>query len=395
MSANNPGQSAPNDPGLLPGFNVAGIADGQLLQYQAATKSFIPGSQAAGAQTGIANVFTAAQTVGAQIIQTDASGNKLFTATPTSTGTGTVAGQVIFYGSNSTDATDRAWYIGVDVAAAVPYRDMVLLGRLSSVGSGTYDFVYAGYNNGNGAAYLGVGLVPPRTDYALSVSGNDTLDTTQGGIAIRVSTLLTTGVPLALIDSATGNKGIWIDKNYGLNSDGTIANGLIVKAQVAAYPKRVLAFQDPAGSNTYGYLINSDGSCTFENIGLGHDLIDYNATSVVVNVQGASYPKTSLVLKDGGAPSAYGFIHESDGTCRIANITNGKNVIAIGVNQIGFFDGNAPVSQQTGTGVTLGFVAATGTAVLSGSTFTGNIGTTTYTIGDIVAALKQYNLLTR
>ena len=44
-------------------------------------------------------------------------------------------------------------------------------------------------------------------------------------------------------------------------------------------------------------------------------------------------------------------------------------------------------------GETTGFTAATGTAVLAGSTFTGNVGTTAYTISDIVKALKNLGFL--
>lgn len=45
------------------------------------------------------------------------------------------------------------------------------------------------------------------------------------------------------------------------------------------------------------------------------------------------------------------------------------------------------------TGTTTGFLSATGNAVLAGSTFTGNTGSTAYTIGDIVNALKTAGII--
>lgn len=67
--------------------------------------------------------------------------------------------------------------------------------------------------------------------------------------------------------------------------------------------------------------------------------------------------------------------------------------ISLGASgKVGFF-GKTPVVQVNSFGVTAGFTAGAGSAVLADSTFTGNIGATTVTISDIVATLKTYGLL--
>lgn len=67
--------------------------------------------------------------------------------------------------------------------------------------------------------------------------------------------------------------------------------------------------------------------------------------------------------------------------------------IATGTSQkVGFYN-HTPVVQPSGTGVTAGFTAGTGAAVLDDSTFTGNTGSAAYTVGDIVKALKDLGLL--
>ena len=48
---------------------------------------------------------------------------------------------------------------------------------------------------------------------------------------------------------------------------------------------------------------------------------------------------------------------------------------------------------KSSTGETTGFTAGAGTAARVDSTYTGNTGSTAYTVSDIVKALKQVGLL--
>lgn len=59
---------------------------------------------------------------------------------------------------------------------------------------------------------------------------------------------------------------------------------------------------------------------------------------------------------------------------------------------VGFY-GSAGINQYATTGTTTGFTAGSGTTAKSDSTFTGNVGSTAYTVGDLVKALKQLGLI--
>lgn len=61
-------------------------------------------------------------------------------------------------------------------------------------------------------------------------------------------------------------------------------------------------------------------------------------------------------------------------------------------HKISFYNAT-PVVQYSTTGTTTGFTAGSGTAAKDDSTYTGNTGSTTYTVGDIVKALKTAGLI--
>lgn len=76
----------------------------------------------------------------------------------------------------------------------------------------------------------------------------------------------------------------------------------------------------------------------------------------------------------------------------ILSATTGTKIGTATTQKLAFWN-VTPVIQPATTGTTTGFTVATGTAVLAGSTFTGNTGASAYTIGDIVLALKQAGIM--
>lgn len=91
-------------------------------------------------------------------------------------------------------------------------------------------------------------------------------------------------------------------------------------------------------------------------------------------------------------PVAGATITMNDAANIVVNATTGTKIGTATTQKLGFYNAT-PVVQQATAGTTTGFTAATGTAVLSGSTFTGNTGSTAYTIGDVVKALKALGFM--
>jgi hypothetical protein len=76
----------------------------------------------------------------------------------------------------------------------------------------------------------------------------------------------------------------------------------------------------------------------------------------------------------------------------IVGTSTGTKIGTAATQKIGFFNAT-PVVQQNTTGTTTGTTGGSGTALHANATITGGVGSTAYTVGDIVKALKTLGLL--
>jgi hypothetical protein len=146
---------------------------------------------------------------------------------------------------------------------------------------------------------------------------------------------------------------------------------------VAATDTVSVAAVDKAAGDRRFYLQSELGSP----ISLGNDRLNFAASNGVLSIGGADI----IGLSSSGATL-------SDAMNIAIGSTIGTKIGTSTSQKIGFWNAS-PVVQFATTGISAGFSAGTGTAVNSVSTFTGNVGSSAYTIGDIVAALKKCGMM--
>lgn len=82
----------------------------------------------------------------------------------------------------------------------------------------------------------------------------------------------------------------------------------------------------------------------------------------------------------------------SDGANLIGGTGTGTKIGSSTAQKFAFF-ASTPVAQQSTTGTTTGFGAGSTSTVFKDSTFTGGSGSSAYTVGDMVLALKNLGLM--
>ena len=102
------------------------------------------------------------------------------------------------------------------------------------------------------------------------------------------------------------------------------------------------------------------------------------------------------VMYDGGSNEFQIRSADDDTVNTRLTIQRDSGTVGVGnleiAGDVGFF-GETAVAQQETTGTTIGFTQNSGTALNFSTTFTGGSGSTAFTVGDIVLALKNLGLL--
>lgn len=311
-----------------------------------------------------------------QVLQTDGAGQLSFA---------TVAGgggvdQAANYNWTGLHTWSQALTIDADVNGDSEKIKFVNEFNAASVSSSI-----AGYHWNGAAQYKSARLKfrrwassPNFGDFAIDIGSNNTwsekLTLDVNGI-LTVPTLVTTATVSA---GTTGNP---VGMHY---STGATPGTSVIRHGVWAKDNLDVRFR---ASGSDFMMLSWDGR-----LGIGDsstERTEYDgklgvigqAASVIVAQLKAAAAQTADIIQCQNSAGTELFAIEADGS--IDQASGAK---------LGFM-GATPAAQKSVAGIVAGFTAGAGTAVKHDSTFTGNNGTTAYTIGDVVDALKQYGLL--
>jgi len=127
----------------------------------------------------------------------------------------------------------------------------------------------------------------------------------------------------------------------------------------------------------------------------------YQGSTLVTQLDincGASSGQLIIFTKGAGALAeaarftTTGDFQMADAKNIVVNSTTGTKFATATTQKIAFYNAT-PIVQPATTGTTTGFTAGSGTGAKSDSTYTGNVGSSAYTVGDIVLALKNLGLM--
>jgi hypothetical protein len=348
----------------IPQSGVTNLVSDLALKAPLASPTFTgaPAAPTAAQGTNTTQIATTAM-VHSEVVLLAPKASPTFTGTVTTgvisasgsiTSTGTIQGSQInslgheaFFGTGITDSTKTYWDIANYDSTNTVYLD--------AKSDGVSNVNIRIRPKGTGSLYLGNATNQPVGFYGVTPVAQ----------ASSTADLRTVLVNVGLVASGGATP---LDLNGGaatvslLTANGTSNIPVVVNG--------------PAAGNAY---------IQFKQNGTSKGYIGWDASSNLAMVNAA-----------GGAVifslSNTGTVTLADAANIVLNTTTGTKIGTATTQKLGFYN-STPVVQPNTTGTTTGFTAGGGSAVDSAATFTGNTGSTAYTIGDIVKALKTLGLL--
>jgi hypothetical protein len=187
--------------------------------------------------------------------------------------------------------------------------------------------------------------------------------------------------------------------NFGGSGSGTwdVTDWTGLRIKDLVYNENQPGYVAGSRTNVFGIIIDKQGDTGATNVGgiwlngdgVGADLVLGAGKDVSFRYSGTNTELVNLV-------GSGNFDVQMDLSLTAQNIitdtTTGTKIGTATTQKLGFFNAT-PIAQPSSTGQTAGFTAGTGTSVNDDSTFTGGVGATAYTIGDIVKHLKNLGLI--
>jgi hypothetical protein len=172
---------------------------------------------------------------------------------------------------------------------------------------------------------------------------------------------------------------------YQLAVSGALAHAIIIKTQNGSSAEQGNLFLESAGWNT-GHIQFNTGT------GASHLFLGNDTTLAPTQAGFAIRTGAPTAPSDFDAIFTTSRLSFKSGYVVRGALPTGLKLGNSSTDKLGFW-GVTPVAQHNSTGETAGFTAGAGTTVTHTSTFTGNVGSTAYTISDIVKALKNCGIM--